>query len=191
MAIARADQWVADGLGRALAGAEVYWCTQPASTSANPPSPLATIYTDITGDTTENQPVLADGFGHAWAYLDDTVLYTVVIWHPLFGPYPIVIPDQAYGTGGGGGSTVTPFAGIPTGTIDGTNTVFTVVNGSTPLTAIPSQITAWLNYPLIQGLGYTLAVVADQLQITYANAPQPASGGSAPDAIYAQGIILS
>jgi hypothetical protein len=186
MALGRDDRWVADALGRALAGAQVYWCTQPASTVVNPPNPLAPIYTDLTGDTPIVQPVLSDGFGHAWAYLEEGVLFTVVIWHPLFGSYPIVIPDQILG---GGSGSVTVFAGTPTGTIDGTNRVFTVVNGSTPLTALPTQITAWLNFPLIEGLGYSLAVTGGQLQITYATAPQPASGGGAADAIYAQGIV--
>lgn len=139
MAIARDDRYVQDALGRNLAGAQVYWCTQPASTANNPPSPLATIYTSISGGTTEAQPVLTDGFGHAWAYLDDSVLYTVVIWHPLFGSLPVVLPDQAIGGGGGGGSALSSFAGVPTGTINGTNKVFTLVNGSTPLTAIPTQ----------------------------------------------------
>lgn len=193
MALARDDRWVADALGNALAGAQVYWCTQPASTTVNPPSPLALIYTDLTGATPETQPILTDGFGHAWTYLNDAVLYTVVIWHPLFGEYPIVLPDQQIGgSGGGGGSTITPFAGIPTGTINGTNTVFTVVNGTIPLTAIPSQITVLLNgvtqYP---GLGYYLAVTGGQLQITYSVAPQPAAGGGSGDAIYAQGLIIS
>jgi len=187
MALARDDRWIADALGRALAGAQVYWCTQPASTAANPPSPLATVYTDITGDTPVTQPVLSDGLGHAFAYMTTGVLYTVVVWHPLFGPNPIVLTDQAPSSAGGG--TITTFAGTPTGTIDGTNRIFTIVNGSTPLTALPTQITVSLNIPLIQGLGYTLAVVGGQLQVTFANAPQPASGGNPADAIYAQGIV--
>src|SRR5277367_2740182 len=126
MAIDRDDRWVADALGRALSGAQVYWCNQPASTAVNPPSPLATIYTDTTASTPETQPVLTDGFGHAWAYLDNSVLYTVVIWHPLFGPNPIVLPDQSIGGGGGGGGSLSPFAGTPIGTQNGTNTVFTL-----------------------------------------------------------------
>lgn len=190
MAIARDDRYVADAQGRALAGAQVYWCLQPATTTTNPPSPLATIYTDITGSTPETQPILTDGFGHADAYMDDTVLYTVVVWHPLFGPNPIVLMDQAIGGGGGGGTTLVPFAGVPTGVINGTNKVFTVVNGSTPLTALPVQMVAWLNFPLIQGVGYSLAVVSGQLQITFANAPQPAAGGNPADAIYCQGFMV-
>lgn len=129
MAIRRDDRYIADGLGRALSGAQVYWCLQPATTAVNPPSPLATIYTDITGATPETQPIIADGFGHSWAYMDDSVLYTVVIWHPLFGPYPIVLPDQSIGGGGGGGTTVIPVQASTTeGTITGAipGSVFTL-----------------------------------------------------------------
>lgn len=186
MALGRDDRWIQDALGRNLAGAQCYWCSQPATTNVNPPSPLMTVYADLAGTMPITQPVLSDGFGHADVYLTEGVLFTFVVWHPLFGINPIVLPDQLIG---GGGGAVSVFAGIPTGTIDGTNRVFTVVNGSTPLTALPTQITAWLNFPLIQGLGYSLAVVAGQLQITYAVAPQPASGGGAADALYAQGII--
>ena len=94
MTIVRDDRWLTDAQGRALSGAQVYWCTQPASTAAKPPSPLATVYSDLAGDAL-TQPVVTDGFGHAWAYLDNAVLYTVVMWHPLFGPNPVVLPDQA------------------------------------------------------------------------------------------------
>ena len=80
MALARDDRFVTDAQGRALAGAQVYWCTQPASTTANPPSPLANVYATIAGGTPETQPVLTDGFGHAYAYMDNSVLYTVVVW---------------------------------------------------------------------------------------------------------------
>jgi len=184
MAIARDDRNVIDAQGRALAGAQVYWCTQPASTASNPPSPLATIYTDITGGTTKTQPVLTDGFGHAYAYMDDSVLYTVVLWHPLFGSLPVVLIDQSIGGGGGGGAALSSFAGLPTGTIDGTNKVFTLVNGSTPLTVIPTQYTVWLNYPLIEGVGYTIALVGGQVQVTFASAPQ------AGDSLWAQGYTI-
>lgn len=186
MAIVRAEITVQDALGRALAGAQVYWCTQPASTSVNPPSPLATVYTDITGVTPETQPILTDGFGYAFTYLDDTVLYTIVIWHPLFGSNPLVYPDQGYGSGGGGGGGLQSFSGVPTGTIDGTNTIFTLVNGSTPIGITPVQQTVWLNFPLIVGIGYVLGPSTGQ--ITFAVAPQPAAGGVAADTIYAQGL---
>lgn len=190
MAIARRDDWLQDAQGRALAGAQVYYCNQPATTNVVPPSPLATIYSDLIG-TVEANPQITDGFGHSVAYMDDTVLYTIVYVHPLFGPNPVVLKDQSLGSGGGGGNTITSFAGIPTGTINGTNAQFTVVNGSTPVTQFPTQITAWLNFPLIQGLGYTLSLIGGQLKITYANPPQPSSGETPADAIYAQGYIVA
>ena len=188
MSIGRDDRWIADAQGRALAGAQVYWCTEPAVTPGTPPpSPLATIYSDLAG-TPLTQPVLSDGFGHAAAYLTEGILFTVVIYHPLFGTSPVVIPDQMIG--GGGGTGYATFEGTPTGTIDGTNKVFTIVNGSTPLTALPAQIEVWLNYPLIKGIGYSLAVVGGELQVTFASAPQPAVGGSPGDAIWAQGLLI-
>ena len=52
MTLARDDRYVTDAQGRALAGAQVYWCTQPASTANDPPSPLATIYGSISGGYT-------------------------------------------------------------------------------------------------------------------------------------------
>lgn len=179
MAIARDDRFVTDAQGRALAGAQVYWCTQPASTANNPPSPLATIYSNITG-TPETQPVLTDGFGHAYAYMDDSVLFTVVVWHPLFGNTPIVLADQAIGGGGTGASTA--FAGTPAGTIDGTNKVFTFAVPSNP-----AQITVWMNYPLVNGVGYTASWSGGTLTITFANAPQPAAGSQPADTLYVQG----
>ena len=153
MALARRDDYLTDAQGRALAGAQVYYCApQPANISLLPPSPLAPTFSDLTG-TPESNPQITDGFGHSIAYLDDTVLYTIVYVHPLFGPDPaynnqpvIVLKDQSLGFGGGGGNTVTAFAGTPIGTIDGTNTTFTVVNGSIPLTQFPTQITAWLEH---------------------------------------------
>ena len=187
MAVARDDRTVTDAQGRALAGALIYYCTQPADTSVIPPSPLATVFSDIEGDAGTN-PVITDGFGHADAYLDNTVLYTVVVVHPLFGTNPIVWIDQSIG-GGGGGAGLTPFFGVPTGTIDGANTVFTMVNGSTPLGAIPTESFVWNNYTLIPGLDYVLSLVSGQVKITFAKPPQPISGSIPADKLYAQGTI--
>lgn len=172
MAIARDDRFVTDAQGRALSGALVYYCTQPASTSTLPPSPLATVFSSTSG-TAGTNPVVTDGFGHSVAYLGNTILYTVVISHPLFGANPVVLPDQAIGgLGGGGGSGLTPFSVTPTGTIDGSNRVFT-------LPVVPVEVTVWLNFPLIPGLGYALSGAT----ITYATAPQTG------DSIYAQGFF--
>ncbi len=180
MAIARDDRYVTDAQGRALAGALVYYCTQPASTGNIPPSPLATIYTDMAGTVGVN-PVVTDGFGHAVAYLTAGVLYTIEIVHPLFGPNPVILADQEVG-GGSGGAGYTPFSGVPSGTINGTNRVFTLTNSGVPIpNATPVQITAWMNFPLIQGLGFTVS----GNQLTYATAPQPGTSG---DSIYASGL---
>ena len=186
MTLARDDRWLQDGLGRALAGAQVYWCTPPASTANNPPSPLATIYTDLTGATPIVQPVITDGFGHADAYVTEGVLYTVVFWHPLFGSNPVVLQDQLIG--GGSGTAYTPFAGVPSGTINGTNKVFQILNGSTPLAVLPAQLDLTLNgVQLTVGLGYTIALTGGVATVTLAVAPQPPSGGNPGDSLYAQG----
>jgi hypothetical protein len=181
MSIVRDDRWVADAQGRALAGAQVYWCLQPASTASNPPSPLATIYTDATGDTPETQPVITDGFGHAWTYLDDTLTYTIVIWHPLFGPNPVVLPDQTIGGGGGGGSSSIPFSGaLLPNPPDGVTTSFQLANGSGPLGVAPLQATVWRNFPLIPGIGYSLV----GFTVTFPTAPAPTEN------LYAQGWYI-
>lgn len=155
MARARDDRYVTDAQGRALSGAQVYWCTQPASTANDPPSPLATIYDSISGGTPETQPILTDGFGHAYAYLDNAVLYTVVIWHPLFGYNPVVLPDQAIAGSGGGGGYTPVQASTNTGAISGAipGSVFTL-----PSTPVGGSLVLQQNgQVLTPGLGYSLS----------------------------------
>lgn len=184
MSIGRDDRYVTDAQGNALSGAQVYYCTQPASTSPLPPSPLATLYDDLAGDPLAN-PVITDGFGHSVAYLDDSQLYTIVIVHPLFGVNPVVLIDQAIPATGGGGA-LTPFAGVPIGTVNGTNRVFTLSNGGVALTSPPVYWTATFNGTTqVPGLTVTISGV----NITYSQPPQPASGGIPADSIYAQGFI--
>lgn len=176
MAIGRDDRWLTDAQGRALAGAQVYWCTQPAiAPSSPPPEPLATIYTDITGVTPETQPILTDGFGHAWTYLNTSAFYTVVMYHPLFGANPIVIPDQNLA---GGTASIMPFSGTLTGTLDGTNRIFTISVSSSPQAMI-----VWDNFPLVLNVGFTAAYAGGVLTITFATAPQPT------DTLYVQGLL--
>lgn len=151
MSLARYDITVQDAQGRALSGASVYFCTQPANTTVYPPTPLATIFRDTSGDSLA-QPVITDGFGHADAYLTVSVLYTVVVNHPLFFQ-PLVYPDQQ---AGGTGSAVTPVqastaAGTITGSIPGS--VFTLP--STPLSG--ALILAQNGVTLTPNLGYTLS----------------------------------
>jgi hypothetical protein len=175
MAVTRDDRYLTDAQGRALAGAAVYYCTQPANTTTIPPSPLAVVYTNLTGTVGVN-PIITDGFGHSVAYLDNTVFYTLVFVHPLFGSSPVVLIDQLVGGVGGGGSNTVTFAGTPSGTINGINTAFTF---SVPVS--PSLTTVWKNFPLVPGLGYTSSWAGGVLTVTYASAP------IVGDTLYAQG----
>jgi hypothetical protein len=160
MAISRDDRYLSDTQGQALSGAEVWYCTQPATTTI-PPSPLAPVYGNLAASIPLTQPLVTDGFGHTFAYMDDTQLYTVVISHPLLGPNPIVLIDQDIG-GGSGGVGLLPVQEVPIGTIDGTNVTFT-------LTYPPTQLTVWSNYPLVPGVGYSISGQT----ITFAQAPRP------------------
>jgi hypothetical protein len=161
MAISRDDRWITDTQGRALSGAQVWYCTQPASTASLPPSPLAAVFADLGGNTPVTQPLVTDGFGHVYGYLNDTLLYTVVVSHQSLGPNPIILPDQDIG-GGSGGVGLMPFGEVPIGTVDGTNRVFT-------LTYPPTLPTVWNNYSLIPGVSYSISGQT----ITYATAPRP------------------
>ncbi len=114
MAIGRRDDWLTDAQGRALAGAEVYYCTQPANTAVLPPTPLATIYSDQAG-TVATQPIITDGFGHAVVYLQGSALYTIEYVHPLFGSNPIVLTDQTITVAG----TSLPAPVVPSPAPDG------------------------------------------------------------------------
>lgn len=181
MSIVRRDDTVINTLGNAISGASVYYLTQPANTSTL--TPLAPVYSN-TGGTAAANPQITDGTGHAVAYLNSGQLYTIVYVYP--NGTQVVYADQFVGATSG---APTSFAGVPTGTIDGSNRVFVMVNGSTPLSAIPTYAVVSLNVPLIPSLGYTLALVGGQVQITYATAPQPSSGGVAADSIYAQGLL--
>jgi hypothetical protein len=174
MAIIRRDDVVSNTLGNAIAGAKVYYLApQPANVAAL--TPLATVYSDTSGTVAAN-PQITDGFGHAVAYLGDGALYTVVYVYP--NGTQIVYPDQFVGSSSG---SPTPFSGIPSGTIDGVNRVFTIPR-------VLNSATVWLNFPLIPGLGYTIAAGGPGMIITYAQAPQPASGGVAADAPFVQGF---
>lgn len=156
MAIGRDDRTVQDALGRALAGAQVYWCQpQPAATTNNPPSPLASTYTDSTGGTVLAQPVLTDGFGHADAYLDGTQPFTVVIWHPLFGASPIVFTDQWVGQQGAATGLVPVQVSTTAGTITGAIPGSTFNLPSTPY--VGSLLLQQNGQVLTPGLGYSIS----------------------------------
>lgn len=172
MSILRRDDSIVNTLGNAIAGAMVYYLTQPTNLPAL--TPLASVFSDSTGTAAAN-PQITDGFGHAVAYLNDGQLYTIVYVYP--NGTMVVYPDQFVGSSSG---APTPFGAVPTGTIDGSNKVFTI-------NRVLSSATVWFNVPLIPGLGYTIAAGGPGMIITYAQAPQPAAGGSPADALYVQG----
>lgn len=167
MSIVRRDDTVTNTLGNAISGAKVYYLLQPANVPAL--TPLASVYSDTVGTAAAN-PQITDGYGHAVAYLTAGVLYTIVYMYP--NGAEVVYPDQLVG---GGGGTVSPFAAVPTGTINGTNQVFTIPQ-------VLSQWTVWNNFPLVPGVGFSIAVGGPGMIITYAVPP------STGDTLYVQGF---
>ncbi len=99
----RSDGWVKTVLGQALAGVQVYICTQPTNL-VNPPSPLATVYSDPLGANPITQPVFTDGFGHYDFYIAYGT-YTVVVVNG--GNIQNVYTDQTFGFPAGNTGTVT------------------------------------------------------------------------------------
>jgi len=95
MALARYDTMVRSVVGPAAAGAQVYIVSQPAITNTIPPSPLVPLFSDNAGVNPKAQPLVADGFGHAFAYLASGI-YTVVI--VLSATVQQVYPDQQIGS---------------------------------------------------------------------------------------------
>lgn len=171
----RRDDFVQNALGYAVPNVAVTYYNEPGLT-------LATVYETATGTVAPN-PQYTDGLGHAEAYMAAGV-YTITYSGPQI--QTLTLPDQSVG-GSSGGNIVTAFAGVPSGTIDGVNRVFTLTNAGVALTAAPSQVTVWLNYPLIQNEGYTLSGVT----IIFNVAPQAASGSVPADSIWAQGVTIS
>jgi len=93
----RYDLWAKTAQGPALAGIQVYVTTQPSNTTAVPPSPLASIFSDPLGASPITQPGVTDGFGH-FAFYALAGLYTVTI--AIGGVIQNVYPDQNLGNGG-------------------------------------------------------------------------------------------
>jgi hypothetical protein len=101
---ARFDGTIENAVGYAIAGAQVFVCTQPASTGSIPPSPLATLYADPLGATPLANPVTSDGDGNFFFYVAPGV-YTFVYFDPFNRIPTQVFADQA--TAAAGGGTVT------------------------------------------------------------------------------------
>lgn len=166
MSFFRRDDFVINGLGAAVPNTAVTYYTEPGLT-------LATVYNDASGDVIIGNPQFTDGLGHAAAYMA-VGLYTITYSGAQI--QTLTLQDQSVGFSGGGGS-VTVFSGTPSGTINGTNQVFTFSVPSAPVFLIVS-----LNYPLVAGVGYTSSWVSGTLTITYTTAPQPG------DTVYVQGF---
>jgi hypothetical protein len=153
--------------GQAISGALVYFLDQPADTDTL--TPLANVYADLTGDPAPN-PQVTDGLGDIACYLSDAQLYTIVVVSPQINT--LILPDQSVGNSSGSGS-LTPVqastaAGTITGTIDGTNTVFTL-----PSTPSAGSLQLSMNgVSLTLNVGYTITGAT----VTLAVAPQPGDG---------------
>ena len=166
MAITRLDRVVQTAQGQAIAGALVYFLTQPADVDTL--TPLASVYSDTSG-TAAGNPQVTDGLGQIGCYLDNTQLYTIVVEAPQIQQQ--VYPDQSLA--GGAGTGVTPFAyGTSTnppigGVVNGTNTVFTL-----PIAPSTLVIVQFNSAALVYGVGYTTAIVNGVFTITLAVAPQ-------------------
>jgi len=75
------------------------------------------------------------------------------------------------------------FSGELLGVQDGTNCVFTLTNGGTPLGVTPLQALVWKNFPLIQNDTNGFILGPDPGQVTFAQAP------ASDDALFAQGAF--
>ena len=114
-------------MGQAISGAQVYFLTQPANTSAL--TPLATVYTSSTESSTAKQPLQTNGFGQCSAYLAAGT-YTVCYVSPTTGQ--ICNADQTVYLPGLPltGGTITGNLTV-TGTTTSTNDNSTTVNTTT------------------------------------------------------------
>ncbi len=128
----RFDGSIQNTQGVALAGVDIYVCTQPANTSAIPPSPLATIYSDSTGTALAN-PVVSDGNGNFFFYAAAGI-YTIVIHDP-----DNRIPDQIFADQGvlsPGGGSVTSVA------MTGDGVIFSATVTGSPITSSGTLVPA-------------------------------------------------
>ena len=97
----RFDGIVINAVGEAIPGAQVFVCTQPATTSVIPPSPLASLFTDATGSTPLVNPVIVDGNGN-FSFYAATGVYTLVYFDPFNRiPTQIFLDQEVVSPGGG------------------------------------------------------------------------------------------
>lgn len=121
----RKDGWVKNTLGPAVAGAQIYVCSQPANTEFIPPDPLASIFSDPGGLVPITQPIFTDGFGH-YDYYVAPGLYTEVV--AFGGKVQQVYPDQSLGSiNTGGGPSIVAGFGIGISTDNNGNSTISVL----------------------------------------------------------------
>lgn len=172
MAILRRDDTVQSAMGQAIAGAKVYYLTQPADIQSL--TPLATVFGNIDGTVEIVNPQITDGFGHSVAYLDNNQLYTIVWQSPFIGT--IVYTDQSVGNAV---SSITVNGGVPTGTINGVNVTFTLAWPAPPVFTLFLYNSASPQ----PNVGFTWVYGSGTITFTLAQAPQEG------DSVYA--IIFS
>jgi len=102
IALPRYDLWVKDRLGRGVAGAQIFVCSNShPNTSTYPPSPLVPIYYDLGGLNPISEPLYTDNFGHGAFYVAPGT-YTIVI--SVNNTITEAYPDQTIGFSSSGSS---------------------------------------------------------------------------------------
>lgn len=160
-------------LGQAVAGASVYFLTQPANTSNL--TPQAQVYSSSTGGTV-TQPLKTDGHGQCAAYLDPGT-YTVVYQSQFTGT--LIYPDQTVSFGAIG--TINPISQVQWPIASGTSLPSicpvavsgNLISGSNVITALSSTNNVYIGQ-LVTGTGipastYISTVNAATSSITISN----------------------
>jgi hypothetical protein len=151
----RNDQWTQDAQGNAISGAATYVCSQPATTTSIPPSPLVPLYEDPAGVIPITNPVISDGYGHSFFYVASGT-YTLLTTSPQI--QTVILPDQIIS------GVISPITSSPlSGAINGTNRVFTLL--STPSNFSMIYLNGVLQLP---GTNYTISGPT----VTFNNAPE-------------------
>jgi hypothetical protein len=154
----RSDQWVTDALGNAIAGASVAFCSQPAVTSTQPPSPLIQLYADSAGVTPITNPLSTDGYGHAFAYMAAGT-YTVVTYSPRI--QTVILLDQVVSSPIPPATTFnsdSSTAGTITGLINSSNVNYNLSAAPSPATSLLVTVNGLLQGGFsVSGTNLTLA----------------------------------
>lgn len=122
----RFDGNIRSAPGWVLSGVSVYVCSQPVTSTAIPPAPLATIYSDNAGANPVTQPLQTDGNGNFFFYAA-TGTYTLVYFDSLNRIPENVYPDQQVVTQGGGS--------VSSVAMTGDGVIFNTVVSGSPITS--------------------------------------------------------